>query len=176
LSDSFEQQEYFTLVNTVTEFDRRLLTIKGWGVTLSLAAVGLGFQYKSYGFFLLAAASSLAFWSIEAVIKRHQIRYYPRIREIEVNRFESAFKQDKERTSPRIDWGWDQAGAIFKGEKARTSKIIRPRENSTFYKWGWLSIHVAFPHAITFFLGTVLFLLAISGHLPDFAFGAFSKP
>jgi len=29
----------------------------------------------------------VAFWSLEGTIKRHQMRYYPRMREIEVNRY-----------------------------------------------------------------------------------------
>jgi hypothetical protein len=46
VSDDFEQEEYFFLANAVGEFDKRLLTVKGWGVSLSLVAVGLGFQYR----------------------------------------------------------------------------------------------------------------------------------
>lgn len=87
MSDDFEQQEYFALVKVVSDFDQRLLTIKSWGVTLSLVALGLGFQYSAYGFFLVAAASSLAFWIIEGAVKRHQMRHDPRMREIEINRY-----------------------------------------------------------------------------------------
>jgi hypothetical protein len=32
-----------SLTDIVKDFDQRLLTIKGWGVTLSLASLGLGF-------------------------------------------------------------------------------------------------------------------------------------
>ena len=70
MTDDAELQEYFALVNVVSEFDQRVLTVKSWGVTLSLAALGLGFHYGSYGMFLVAAASSLAFWSLEGVMKR----------------------------------------------------------------------------------------------------------
>ena len=63
MREDFEQAEYFVLTEAVAEFDRRLLTIKGWGVSVSLVAVGLGFQYRAFGFFLIAAASSLAFWA-----------------------------------------------------------------------------------------------------------------
>lgn len=90
MSDSFEKDEYFALVKSVADFDQRLLTVKGWGVTLSLAALGLGFQYRAHGFFLIAAASSLAFWVIEHAGKRHQMRHYVRIREIEVNQYRRA--------------------------------------------------------------------------------------
>ena len=86
MNDEAELQEYFALVKSVSDFDQRLLTVKSWGVTLSLAALGFGFQYRSYGMFIVAAASSLAFWSLEGEMKRHQMRHYPRMREIEVNR------------------------------------------------------------------------------------------
>lgn len=36
--------EYTKLLDIVNGFDQRLLTVKGWGVTLSLASLGLGFQ------------------------------------------------------------------------------------------------------------------------------------
>jgi hypothetical protein len=37
-------KEYYEIVRIVGEFDGRLMTVKGWGVTLSLAALGWGFQ------------------------------------------------------------------------------------------------------------------------------------
>ena len=89
-----EAKEYFALMETVAGADQRLLTIKGWGVTLSLAALGLGFQHRAYGYFLVAAVSSAAFWLLEAAVKRHQMRYYPRMREIEVARHADAGYED----------------------------------------------------------------------------------
>ena len=65
-------KEYYALLNIVTEFDKRLLVIKGWGVTLSLAGLVLGFQEQHYGIFLIAAVSAIAFWAIEGVTKRQQ--------------------------------------------------------------------------------------------------------
>ena len=49
MSDDAELQEYFSLVKSVANFDQRLLTVKSWGVTLSLVALGLGFQYQMSG-------------------------------------------------------------------------------------------------------------------------------
>jgi hypothetical protein len=43
------QTEYFRIVDIVDKFDNRLLTIKGWGVTLSLAGIGFGFEKGHYG-------------------------------------------------------------------------------------------------------------------------------
>src|SRR5215212_8537721 len=64
-------REYYQVFQTVNEFDKQLLTVKGWGVTLSLAALAWGFQYAHYGLFLVAALSGLAFWLNEGVMKRH---------------------------------------------------------------------------------------------------------
>jgi hypothetical protein len=71
------QAEYAKLTEIVSAFDQRLLTIKGWGVTLGLASLGLDFQQEHYGLFLVAAASGLAFWLLEATTKLHQIRRSP---------------------------------------------------------------------------------------------------
>src|SRR2546423_9362592 len=106
------QAEYAKLVDIVTSFDQRLLTIKGWGVTLSLASLGLGFQQNHYGLFLVAAASGLAFWVLEATTKMHQIRYYPRMGDIEFIAYE-LFRVEAPSgpaSSPLIDWGWYPAG------------------------------------------------------------------
>ena len=46
MSTDPDLEEYFTLVKSVSEFDQRL-----------------------YGLFLVAAASSLAFWSLEGTMK-----------------------------------------------------------------------------------------------------------
>lgn len=32
-------KEYYEIYKTVNEFDKNLLTVKGWGVTLALAAL-----------------------------------------------------------------------------------------------------------------------------------------
>lgn len=82
------QVEYAQIVDIVSAFDQRLLTIKGWGVTLSLASLGLGFQQNHYGLFLVAAVSGLAFWLVEATTKMHQMRYYPRMGDIELIAYE----------------------------------------------------------------------------------------
>jgi len=127
MSDDFEQQEYFAIVKAVDDLDQRLITIKGWGVTLSLVALGLGFQYNAYGFFLVAAASSVAFWIIEGTVKRHQMRYYPRMREIELNRYLAAGESTPTTSSPRIDWSWNGAEAILTGKApAKANSAISP--------------------------------------------------
>jgi hypothetical protein len=77
-------REYYAIVDAVSGFDQRLMTIKGWSVTLSLVGLGLGFQQGHYALFALAAGTALAFWYLDALNKRYQLRYYSRMRDIEV--------------------------------------------------------------------------------------------
>ena len=58
MSDEFPKElsmEYYKLFDIVNEFDKRLLTIKSWGLTFSLGALALGSK-KS----ITASLSSLA--------------------------------------------------------------------------------------------------------------------
>src|SRR5947209_14566078 len=108
-------KEYFVLLDIVKDFDQRLLTIKGWGVTLSLAALGFGFQYQHYGFFLVAALSGFAFWAIESLTKRHQMLHYARLREIEVQVFEQVSEKSFPIVTPQINWSWCNAADYYRG-------------------------------------------------------------
>jgi hypothetical protein len=100
------QAEYARLTDIVSAFDQRLLTIKGWGVTLSLASVRVGFQQDHYGLFLVAAAGGLAFWLVDATTKMHQIRYYPRMGDIECISYElSRWRRRTARPPPRSSTG-----------------------------------------------------------------------
>jgi hypothetical protein len=177
MAGDFEKEEYFALMKTLTDSDQRLLTVKGWGVTLSLVALGLGFQYRAYGFFVIAAISSLAFWIIEHAGRRHQMRHYVRMREIEVNRYERSADADKSRSSPRIDWSWHVAPAILRGEAERLDQLqVEPRQKNPWYTLAWLMPHVALPHALTLLVSAVLVLQGINGHLGGFTLGASPPP
>jgi hypothetical protein len=171
MNDDVEIEEYFALVKNVAEFDQRLLTVKSWGVTLSLAGLGFGFQYRSYGMFLVAAASSLAFWSLEGAMKRHQMRFYPRMREIEVNRYTRASPQDRPFSAPRVDWSWAQADRVLRG--APIEPDLQPQLSKRHWGYGlaWLLPHIALPHAVTFLIGALLFLLGFLGYLASFQLG-----
>lgn len=121
------QTEYFKLVDLVTAFDQRLVTIKGWGVTLSLASLGVGFQQSHYGRFLVATVSAVAFWVVEGSTKLHQMQHYPRMREIEVAAFNlyRADTKDGPVSSPLLDWSWDTAGSRPMGSRAKGTLIDR---------------------------------------------------
>ncbi len=162
------QAEYAKLTEIVNAFDQRLLTIKGWGVTLGLASLGLGFQQEHYGLFLVAATSGLAFWLLEATTKLHQIRYYPRMGDIEFIAYElfSVRTPSGPASSPLIDWSWYVAGPrIRKGDSKGDPR--KPQQWPTHQQGRglrpWTFAHVAFPHLVSVVSGTVLFVLGLLG-------------
>lgn len=160
MSEDALEREYYAIVDTVGKFDERVLTVKGWGVTLSLAALAWGFQYEHYGLFLVAALSGLAFWLIEGVFKRHQMRYYLRMRDIEVLEFERAGTQGAaERSTPRIDWSWDQAARVY-SKKSAQPHPMRDTKRRWSYTVAWLFPHVMLPHVLSVVAGVALFLAA----------------
>jgi hypothetical protein len=77
------KDEYFFLQNTYEDFDKRILTIKGWAVTSCLAGIGLGFQNTSPQLWVVSGAGALMFWLVEARWKTFQYAYGYRIRQIE---------------------------------------------------------------------------------------------
>lgn len=160
MSDDPFLKEYYALLDTVKDYDQRSMTIKGWGVTLSLAALGFGFQYQHYGLFLVSAVSGIAFWFIEGLMKRYQMRYYVRMREIEVIRANGT-----KPSSPQIDWSWTIAHKILSGQIEGAPPPPERYEGKLFYPVAWLSLNVAFPHVIGFGLGSLLFLLGLLGLL-----------
>lgn len=158
-------REYYAILDIVGEFDKRILTIKGWGVTLSLAALAWGFQYKHYGLFLVAALSGLAFWLIEGVFKRHQMRYYFRMRQIEVLRYQEAEARAQGSSStPRIDSSWSAAGRVYSGQHVHGHPVMSTGPH-TSYRYTWLFGHVMLPHILSVGAGIVFFLCAHSGYL-----------
>jgi hypothetical protein len=159
--------EYYKIVSIVSEFDKNLLTVKGWGVTLGLAALAWGFQNRHYGLFLIAAISGLAFWMIEAAMKRHQMRYYVRMREIEVISFMLAavtLPDGSIVSSPLIDWSWVRATLSF---RKGTQKWSPPKlsQANTAYAWSWFLPHVFLPHILTVTAGGLLFAIGAKGWL-----------
>jgi hypothetical protein len=171
MTESIEDREYFAIVETVNAADQRLLTIKGWGVTLSLVALGLGFQYRAFGFFIVALVSSISFWVLEFTVKRHQMRYYPRMREIEVRRHAEAVASNAPLSAPRIDWSWATADALLRSGRTPPAEP-KPSGKSRAYGRMWLAPHVAFPHAVTLLAALALLGLALMGELTGFSLGS----
>ena len=173
-SDEWLLREYFALSDTIDRFDQRLLTIKGWGVTVGLATLGLGFHTTHYGLFLVAAVSGAAFLAIEGLTKRHQVRHYLRMREIEVARAKSPDWDG----SPQIDWCWSLADSFFRGKREGEEGLPPPKRYPapydeephpaphaySFYQYAWFG-SVALPHVITVIFGSILFILGVLGYV-----------
>jgi len=158
-------KEYFTLQDLIKDFDQRLITIKGWGVTLSLAALGIGFQYRHYGLFLVAAISGLAFGAVEGAIKRHQMRHYVRIREIEVITYSLKSEDNTQIITPQINWSWTIAPQYFRG-KVKGSPPPPERFGKEVYDLRVLFFpHILFPHFLSVIVGGILFVLGVLGIL-----------
>lgn len=167
--------EYFALADHVASFDQRLLTIKGWGVTLSLASIGLGFQQNHYGLFLVAAVSGFAFWIVETTTKFHQMRFYPRMRDIEVAMYD-LYRLETPRgpvSSPLIDWGWKTARQRLRGGPVEGDPDVPVPWPGDVRLSGWRRVsslpawfpHVMFPHVVSIAVGTTLFLIGLFGYL-----------
>ena len=162
--------EYYRIADIVAAFDQRLLTVKSWGVTFALATLALGFQQDHFGLFLVAAAGGVAFWLIEASIKLHQMRYYPRMGDIEVIAHElyGEHTANGVASSPLIDWSWYTAWPRIRGGTSKgDTRVPLPwkdvNDDPGANRWILLYPHVALPHAIAVALGTVLFVLGLVG-------------
>lgn len=149
--------------------------------------MALGFQQKHYGLFLLAAAGALGFfWLIEASTKSHQLRYYPRMGDIEAIAYDLFGRRTTKgiaSSPPLIDWGWSSAAQRLWGVAPNRSAValsLRPRtihEKDPHVPKPWDDVnskpgvlnyillwpHVALPHAIAVLLGLVLFVLGLFG-------------
>jgi hypothetical protein len=177
--------EYYAILGVVTDYDQRLVIVKGWSVTLSLAALGLGFEKTHYALFGLAAFSAATFWAIDAMYKRFQLAYYSRMRDIEVaayylNRVSlEEFTQGM--SSPRIDWYWSYRGHrgsddprienpaagpphphLFDWRHSQPWRRTAP-ELRRLYQWRRIMWQVALPHVVGVVLGLGLFIAALAG-------------
>lgn len=136
----FLRQEYFQLQQAVEDFDQRSLTMKGWSVTASMAAIGTAFTQTAPTLFLLASVSAFLFWVIEALWKSFQQAYYPRIRKIE------DFMRGvgtQEFNSPDIAHSWSEAW-----RRTSFSRILW---------WG----HVCLPHVAIVIGGILLWFWSL---------------
>ena len=159
-------EEYYKILGIVGELDKNLLIVKGWGVTFSLVALAGGFQQEHYGLFLVGCMSALAFWIIEGTIKRHQMRYYFRMREIEVFNSELAKTTlpDKSKIStPQIDWSWRIASDYYLGKRSGIPPSPTRYQKNLSYSLAWFFPHVALPHVLIVIFGGILFALGLYG-------------
>ena len=135
------KEEYFYLQKIVEDFDSKSLTIKAWSVTLSAAGLIAAYTQDASIVLVIAAASSLAFWIIEALWKENQQSFYPRIRAIEKS-FRSN-DRGAEIHPLQIAAGWSAAWHDNKKDKKLLDIILWP--------------HVFIPHLPVFITGIILY-------------------
>jgi hypothetical protein len=185
-------KEYYAILDVVSSYDGWLLVVKGWSVTLSLAALGLGFQQRHYALFALAAVTGVTFWYLDALMKGYQYRYYVRMREIEytaylINHVTLGGEYgDKEISAPRIDMTWDFKGYPVNKDNEPPGRDGSAEEPKPDLDWRgdkpwrrspekiysdlrrrfWLA-NVMLPHVVAVGLGAALFAVAAL-HAPGF--------
>lgn len=157
-------KEYYSLLDVVSQYDGRSLIVKGWSVTLSLAALGVGFQQQHYALFGLAAATALGFWFMDVLFKSFQLRYYSRMRDIELAAYlinKVALEGIGLASAPRIDMSW-----AFKAKPGSHDWRTDPPERFSpemihrlLHRAYWMP-QVLLPHAAAVLLGLVLFVAA----------------
>lgn len=176
-------KEYYAILDVVSSYDGWLLIVKGWSVTLSLAALGLGFQQGHFALFALAAVTGTAFWYMDGLMKGYQYRYYVRMREIEYSAYLINSVQlggmygDLKISAPRIDMTWPFKGYAKEPEPGngghaqeperdnpdwRADRPWRrtPQEINEFQRRRFFLPNVWLPHAIAVVLGVMLFIAA----------------
>ena len=173
-------KEYYAVLNVVSSYDGWLLIVKGWSVTLSLAALGLGFQQGHYALFALAALTGAAFWFLDGLMKGYQFRYYVRMREIEytaylINSVALGGEYGSRKLSaPRIDMTWGFTGysakprpdpdnrAEDRNPDWRADEPLRrsPQQIHEDLRHRFWLLNVMLPHILAVVLGVGLFIAA----------------
>ena len=95
------------------------------------------------------------------------MRYYYRMREIEVLRYERNKEKEPEViSSPLIDYSWSYAGLVYRGinQEFRPSLNRGPRKS---YQRVWFFPHVLLPHILSVIAGLILFSLGRLGFLGE---------
>src|SRR5690349_13587542 len=76
------KDEYIMLQNFYEDIDSKGLTVKGWAITVALAAIGTGLFYRRE-VFLIGLFAALVFWYLEAYWRGLSHFFSARIQEIE---------------------------------------------------------------------------------------------
>jgi hypothetical protein len=144
--DELLKDEYLHLQSVIESFDGRMLTIKAWSVSFSLAAFGGAFATGAAEVLLIASLSAAMFWLIEGLWKTFQYAHYKRAVVIETYFAEQG--QAAEVPPMQIGSSWQVQWK--RGGKRRLFRLMR---------WP----HVYLPHAVVFGLGILLYLGELAG-------------
>lgn len=141
----FIKDEYIMLQGFYEDIDERCITIKGWSITVGLAALGAGFAYNNT-LFLGAALSGLLFWYLEGYYRGLSYYFSERIQEIEAHIRKKAWD---ELVPLQVYYKW---GKVFEEKGSQTWRYMRKRPNTL-------------PHLVLVGAGVLLYALALLGVL-----------
>ena len=114
--------------------------------------------------------SALAFWIVEGTTKVHQMRYYPRMGDIEVAAFQLFRLESRGGTgvgaAHRLELVHGRA-RVLGGKSKGSSRVPEPwpEEPRKARSHPFLLPHVMFPHIITIVVGVTLFVIGLAGGL-----------
>ncbi len=144
------RQEYYHLAGYVQGYDAHFLLIKSWGITVSGAAIGIGFSTdlagtnRQIGLFLIAFVLSLAFWITEVNFKLIQLAHIYR-----QSFLERSLREGTHVPTPAILESYGHGMALDRERKRWRSVMSWP--------------HVMLPHALL----AALSLLLVVYHVID---------
>ena len=139
-------EEYFRLTAFVQAYDSYFLSIKAWGVTVSGAAIGVGFsrdliaQNMQMQVFAIALALAIAFWFTEVRFKLIQLAHIYRQAALE-----KALQGNEYVKSPSILESYKEGRRTDNAQKRWRSVILWPQ--------------VMFPHVIFVVLSFILIVI-----------------
>ena len=145
-------EEYYKLAGFVQAYDSYFISIKNWGVTVSGAAIGVGFSKEAIGqntqivIFSIALILSLAFWITEVRFKLLQLAHIYRQSELE-----QALQDGRVIPSPRILQAYGEGRSFDQVQKRWRSIMFWPQ--------------VMFPHVIFTLLSFLLVLIQTARQL-----------
>ena len=142
--DELLKDEYLHIQSTIESFDGRMLTIKAWSVSFSLAAFGGAFAAHASEVLLIASLSAFMFWLIEGFWKTFQYAHYNRSSKIE-----QYFSGNLDEIQPmQIGSSWQT-----QWKRGGTRRLLR------IMSWP----HVYLPHGVVFGLGIALYVVSSLG-------------
>ena len=110
------KDEYVMLQTLYEDFDSKGLTIKGWSITVALATIGTALLSNRNGLLLVAFASALVFWYLEAYWRG--LAYFFAVR---IQNIEEAFRTErwKEAVPLQLYSTWTETYKIKKDQTIR---------------------------------------------------------
>ena len=145
-------QEYFKIVDIISEFDDRLLIIKSWAVTFSLVMLATALQKRVAALFWVSSLSALCFFLLDGAYKNYQTNYYPQMRNIEI-----ICSGRKAFANTGIDWGWSEAD-----EGRIVTDLTKPKQRPPGdYFDSLFNLGVMLPYLLPFLFGILLGSLSL---------------